>query len=149
MQKVSINPQPMASDAHHHADRDRVTSEVEHAARLFEALNGTGREKFYRSLSDDDRDALYEQATHNLIARVPLTTKNRIDAKLNRERNTRRGYIVPNESHRAENECLWRSAAWYTLLGQVSESLRKNLSHMRAHFDTLQEVQANEAKTEV
>ena len=113
---------------------------VEHASRLFDALDSTGREKFYRSLSDDDRDALYEQVTHDLIARVPLTTKNRMDAKLNKERNTRRGYIVPNEVHRAENECLWRSAAWYILLGQVSESLRKNLSHMQAHFDILKEV---------
>ena len=123
--KVSIKPQPMS---------------FEHAERLFEALDATGREKFYRSLSDDDRDALYERVTHDLIARVPLTTKNRMDARLNKERNTRRGYIVPNEIHRAENECLWRSAAWYILLGQVSASLRKNLSHMQAHFDILEEV---------
>lgn len=134
MQKVCITPQPMS---------------VEQAARLFEALEDTGREKFYRSLSDDDRDTLYEQVTQNLIARVPLTTKNQIDTKLNKARNAQRGSVVVDESHRAENDCLWRSAAWYILLGQVSESLRKNLPHMRAHFDTLQEVQANAAKTEM
>ncbi|MXV82897.1 hypothetical protein F4Z98_05930 [Candidatus Poribacteria bacterium] len=133
MQKVSINPQPMS---------------VEHAARLFEALDDTGREKFYRSLSDNDRDALYERVTQALIARVPLTTKNRIDAQRNKERNAQRGYILPDECHRAENDCLWRSAAWYVLLGQVSASLRSNLPHMRAHFDTLQEAEKNEAKTE-
>ena len=131
MQKVSITPQPMS---------------VEHAVRLFEALDVTGREKFYRSLSDDDKDALYEQVTQHLIARVDLTTKNRIDAKMNKARNTRRGYIIVDESHRAENDCLWRSAARYILLGNVCESLLKNLSDMRAHFDTLQEVQV-EAKT--
>ena len=134
MQKVSIKPQPMS---------------VEQATLLFEALDATGREKFYRSLSDAEKDALYTKATDNLIARVPLTTKNRIDAKMNKERNIRRGYIVVDEIHRAENECLWRSAAWYILLGQVSGSLRKNLSHMWAHFDALQEVEKNEAKTQV
>lgn len=91
MHKVSITPQPMS---------------VEQAVHLFEALDETGKEKFYQSLSDDDRDALYEQVTENLIARVPLTTKNRIDAERNKARNTQRGYIVPDECHRAENDCL-------------------------------------------
>ena len=133
MQKVSIKPQPMS---------------VEQATLLFEALDDTGRQEFYKSLSDDEKDAIYTKATDTLIARVHLTEKNRIDAKMNKARNTRRGYIVPDESHRAENECLWRSAAWYILLGQVSESLLKNLSHMRTHFDTLQEVVEYEAKTQ-
>ena len=128
MRKVSIKPQPMS---------------VERATLLFEALEDTGRQEFYKSLSDDEKDALYTKATDNLIARVDLREKNRIDAKMNKQRNTRRGYIVSDESHRAENQCLWRSAAWYILLGQVSESLRKNLSHMQAHFDALQEAETH------
>lgn len=125
MQKVSITPQPMS---------------VEQAVHLFEALDATGREKFYQSLSDDDRDALYGEVTENLIARVHLTTKNRIDMNRNKARNRQRGAIVPDECHRAENDCLWRSAAWYILLGQVSASLLNNLSHMHPHFEALKEV---------
>ena len=124
MQKVSIKPESMT---------------IAQATRLFEALDSTGRQEFYKSLSDDDKDALYTQATDNLIASVHLTTKNRVDAKTNTERNGRRGYIVPDECHRAENDCLWRSGAWYFIMGHVSKSLLKNLSHMRGHFDALKE----------
>ena len=124
MQKVSIKPESMT---------------IAQATRLFEALDSTGRQAFYKSLSDDDKDALYTQATDNLIASVHLTTKNRVDAKTNTERNGRRGYIVPDECHRAENDCLWRSGAWYFIMGHVSKSLLKNLSHMRGHFDALKE----------
>ena len=126
MQKLSITPQAMS---------------VGQAVCLFESLDYTGRQEFYKSLSDDEKDALYEQATDNLIARVHLTTKNRIDAKVNRDRNKRCGYILPDECHTAENDCLWRSAAWYCILGHVSKSLLHNLSHMRDHFDALQATQ--------
>ena len=122
MQKVSIKPQAM---------------QIKQAVRLFDALDSTGRQEFYKTLSDDDRDALYTQVTDNLIASVHLTTKNRIDGKTNKDRNLRRGSIVPDACHRAENECLWRSVAWYFAMGHVSNSLLKNLSHMRAHFDAL------------
>ena len=134
MQKVSITPQAM---------------QIKQAVRLFDALNATGRQEFYKSLSDDEKGALYTQVTDNLIASVHLTTKNRIDGKTNKERDRRRGYIVPDECHNAENECLWRSASWYFIMGHVSKSLLKNLSHMRAHFDALQETQKNESKTEI
>ena len=120
MQKVSIKPQAM---------------QIKQAVRLFDALNATGRQEFYKSLSDDEKGALYTQVTDNLIASVHLTTKNRIDGKTNKERNQRRGYIVPDECHIAENECLWRSASWYFIMGHVSKSLLNNLSHMRQHFD--------------
>ena len=134
MQKVSIKPQAM---------------QIKQAVRLFDALNATGRQEFYKTLSDDDRDAVYTQVTDNLIQRVHLTTKNRIDGKTNKERNQRRGYIVPDECHSAENECLWRSVAWYFAMGHVSKSLLNNLAHMRDHFDALQETQENESKTEI
>ena len=68
MQKVSITPKPMS---------------VQQAVRIFDALNPVGRETFYESLSDDEKDALYEQVTDTLIHSVHLTTKNRIDAKFN------------------------------------------------------------------
>ena len=134
MQKVSIKPQAM---------------QIKQAVRLFDALNATGRQEFYKTLSDDDKDALYTQVTDNLIASVHLTTKNRIDGKTNKDRNQRRGYIVPDECHNAENECLWRSVAWYFAMGHVSKSLLNNLAHMREHFDALQETQENESKTEI
>ena len=124
MQKVSIKPQAMP---------------LGQAVRLFEGLNATGRQEFYKTLSDDDKDALYTQVTDNLIASVHLTTKNRIDGKTNKDRNQRRGSIVPDECHNAENECLWRSVAWYFAMGHVSKSLLNNLAHMRDHFDALQE----------
>ena len=79
------------------------------------------------------------QVTDNLIASVHLTTKNRIDGNTNKDRNQRRGSIVPDECHNAENECLWRSVAWYFAMGHVSKSLLNNLAHMRDHFDALQE----------
>ena len=134
MQKVSIKPQALT---------------IKQAVRLFDALNSTGRQEFYKTLSDDDRDALYTQVTDNLIASVHLTMKNRIDGNTNKDRNQRRGYIVPNECHRAENECLWRSVAWYFAMGHVSKSLLNNLAHMREHFDALQETQEHESKTEI
>ena len=134
MQKVSIKPQAM---------------QIKQAVRLFDALNATGRQEFYKTLSDDDKDALYTQVTDNLIASVHLTTKNRIDGNTNKDRNQRRGYIVPDECHNAENECLWRSVAWYFAMGRVSKSLLNNLAHMREHFDALQETQENESKTEI
>ena len=62
MQKVSIKPQAM---------------QIKQAVRLFDALDSTGRQEFYKTLSDDDKDALYTQVTDNLIASVHLTTKNR------------------------------------------------------------------------
>ena len=133
MQKVSIKPQAM---------------QIKQAVRLFDALNATGRQEFYKSLSDDEKGALYTQVTDNLIASVHLTTKNRIDGKTNKERNQRRGYIVPDECHIAENDCLWRSVAWYFAMGHVSKSLLNNLSHMRQHFDALQETQEHESETE-
>ncbi len=134
MQKVSIKPQAM---------------QIKQSIRLFDALDATGRQEFYKSLSDDDKDAVYTQVTDSLIASVHLTTKNRIDGKTNKDRNVRRGYIVPDECHSAENECLWRSVAWYFAMGHVSKSLLNNLSHMRQHFDALQETQENESKTEI
>ena len=124
MQKVSIKPQAMP---------------LGQAVRLFDALDSTGRQEFYKTLSDDEKDALYTQVTDNLIASVHLTTKNRIDGKTNKDRNQRRGSIVPDECHNAENECLWRSVAWYFAMGHVSKSLLNNLAHMRDHFDALQE----------
>ena len=134
MQKVSIKPQAM---------------QIKQAVRLFDALNATGRQEFYKSLSDDEKGALYTQVTDNLIASVHLTTKNRIDGKTNKARDRRRGYIVPDECHSAENECLWRSVAWYFAMGHVSNSLLNNLSHMRQHFDALQETRENESETEI
>ena len=125
MQKVSIEPKPM---------------QLKQAVRIFDALNYTGKKVFYKTLSDDEKDALYIETTDNLIAKVHLTTKNRIDAKTNRTRNGRCGYIVPDECHRAENKCLWRSASWYVIMGEVSKSLCENLSHMQAHFDALNEI---------
>ena len=124
MQKVSIKPQAM---------------QIKQAVRLFDALDSTGRQEFYKTLSDDDKDALYTQVTDNRIGSVHLTTKNRIDGKTNKDRNQRRGSIVPDECHIAENDCLWRSVAWYFAMGHVSKSLLNNLSHMRQHFDALQE----------
>lgn len=124
-EKVSITPKAMP---------------LTQAVRLFESLTPTGRQAFYKSLTDDERDALYTEVTNNQIARVPLTTKNRIDARTNKARQQRRGYLLPDECHIAENECLWRSAAWYHLLGHVNETLRTNLSHMREHFDAFGEV---------
>ena len=134
MQKVSIKPQALT---------------IKQAVCLFDALDYTGRQEFYKTLSDDDRDALYTQVTDNLIASVPLTTKNRIDAKMNKARNDKRGYIVPDECHTAENECLWRSVAWYFAMGHVSKSLLNNLAHMREHFDALKEAQEHESETEI
>ena len=125
MQKLSIKPEPL---------------QLQQAVRLFDGLNTTGRQEFYKTLSDDEKDALYTQVTDTLINSVHLTTKNRIDAQFNTGRNKRRGSIVPDECHTAENDCLWRSAAWYVLMGKVSESLRLNLSHMCEHFDALQEI---------
>ena len=134
MQKVSIKPRAMS---------------LEQAVRLFDALDSTGRQEFYKTLSDDEKDAVYTQVTNTLIASVHLTTKNRIDGNTNKDRNQRRGYIVPDECHNAENECLWRSVAWYFAMGHVSKSLLNNLAHMREHFDALQETQENESKTEI
>ena len=134
MQKVSIKPQALT---------------IKQAVCLFDALDYTGRQEFYKTLSDDDRDALYTQATDNLIARVHLTMKNRIDGNTNKDRNVRRGYIVPDECHITENECLWRSVAWYFAMGHVSKTLLNNLSHMREHFDALQEAQEHESETEI
>ena len=132
MQKVSITPQ---------------AKQIKQAVRLFDALNATGRQEFYKTLSDDDKDALYTQVTDNLIASVHLTTKNRVDAKTNKDRNRRCGYILPDECHSAENECLWRSASWYVIMGHVSKSLLNNLSHMREHFDALQEAEKHHGNT--
>ena len=115
-------------------------TQITQAVQIFQGLSYTGRKEFYKLLADDDQDALYNQVTDNLIDCVHLTTKNRIDAKFNKDRNKRRGYIVPDECHRAENECLWKSAAWYFINGEVSKSLWKNLSDLRGHFDALQEV---------
>ena len=123
MQKVSIKPEAMS---------------IAEATRLYESLDYTGRREFYQSLSSDEKDALYEQVTDNLIARIDLTTKNRVDAKMDTDRNKQRGYLIPDECHAAENDCLWRSAAWYVSMGKVSASLEENLSHMRGHFDALQ-----------
>lgn len=114
--------------------------QIKENVRIFEGLNATGRKEFYKTLSDDEKDTLYEQVTNNLIGCVHLTTKNGVDAKTNKDRNKRCGYILPDECHIAENGCLWRSAAWYFIMGHVSESLWKNLSHMRGHFDALREV---------
>lgn len=122
MNKVSIKPEAMT---------------LSQAVHLFESLNTTGRQEFYRSLEDDERDALYYAATDNLIASVHLTTKNRIDAKADTARNTRRGYILPDTVHRAENDCLWRSSAWRILLGQVCESWLAQLPHLHPHFEAL------------
>ena len=134
MQKVSIKPRAMS---------------LEQAVRLFDALGYTGRREFYKTLSDDEKDAVYTQVTNTLIASVHLTTKNRIDGNTNKDRNQWRGYIVPDECHSAENECLWRSVAWYFAMGHVSKSLLNNLSHMREHFDALQETQEHESETEI
>ena len=126
MQKVSIKPQPMS---------------VKQAVRLFERLNHSGRREFYKSLSDDEKDALYTQVTDDLIASVDLKTKNRVDAKTNKERSKRYGYILPDECHMAENNCLWRSVAWYVIMGEYSKLLSKNLSHVREHFQGILETQ--------
>ena len=136
MQKVSIKPKPMS---------------LQQAVRIFDALNPVGREVFYETLSDDEKDALYEQTTDALIGRVHLTTKNRIDAKVNTARNRHRGYLVPDECHTAENNCLWKSASWYVIMGKVSESLKSNLTHMCEHFGALQEAEnphGNTSKTQ-
>lgn len=110
------------------------------AVHLFESLNPKGRQDFYQMLDDDERDALYMGATDNLIARVHLTTKNRIDEKTNKARNERRGCILPDKCHIAENDCLWRSAAWRILLDQVCESWLAQLPHLHPHFDALKDV---------
>ena len=117
MCKVSIQPQAMTRS---------------HAVHLFESLNPMGRLQFYNSLDDDERDALYMQATDNLMKRVHLTTKNRVDAKTNKARNVRRGYILPDTCHTAENDCLWRSAAWRVLLGVIGDP-----AHLQPHVDAL------------
>ncbi len=117
MCKVSIAPQAMT---------------LQQAVHLFESLNPMGRLQFYRSLGDDERDALYMQATDNLIGRVHLTTKNRIDAKANTARNKWRGYILPDEAHTAENDCLWRSSAWRILLGVIGDP-----AHLQPYVDAL------------
>ena len=121
------------------SDQVYQQTQIKQSVRIFERLDYTGRQEFYKLLSDD-RDALYTQVTDNLIGSVHLTTKNRVDAKTNKARNKWCGYIMPDECHKAENECLWRSAAWYFLMGHVSKSLLKSLSHMQEHFDALQEV---------
>ena len=118
MCKVSIAPQAMT---------------LSQAVHLFESLNPMGRLQFYRSLEDDERDALYYEATDNLIGRVHLTTKNRIDEQTNKARNTRSGYILPDEVHTAQNDCLWRSAAWRILLGVIGEPA----PHLQPHVDAL------------
>lgn len=123
MKTVSIRPEAMS---------------IDQATRLYESLDSTGRQEFYQSLSDTEKDALYRAVTDHLIHSVPLTEKNRVDAQMNTERNKRRGSVIPDECHAAENDCLWRSAAWYVSMGQVSASLVCNLSHMRGHFDALQ-----------
>ena len=117
MHKVSITPQAMT---------------LSQAVHLFESLNPTGRQEFYQSLDDDERDALYMQATENLIGRVHLTTKNRIDAETNKARQKRRGCVLPDETHAAENDCLWRSAAWRVLLGVIGDP-----AHLQPHVDAL------------
>ena len=122
--------------------------QIKQAVRIFDGLNSTGRQEFYKLLSDDEKDALYTQVTDNLIASVHLTTKNRIDANTNKARNKRCGYILPDVCHIAENDCLWRSCAWYWIMGHVSKSLLNNLAHMREHFDALQEAQEHESETE-
>ena len=128
MQKLTIKPKPMS---------------VQQAVRIFDALNYTGKKVFYKTLSDDEKDALYIETTDDLIAKVHLTTKNRIDAKTNRTRNGRCGYIVPDECHRAENECLWRSAAWYILMGRDIEVF-DSLPHMHPHFQALRNAQGGQ-----
>ena len=105
----------------------------------FEPLDFPERRAFYRSLTDDDRDAFYQYLTDALIGRVHLTEKNRIDAKTNRERGELRGYIVPDECHRAENDCLWRSGAWYVIMGRDAKVF-DSLPHMHSHFEALRHV---------
>ncbi len=122
MNKLSIKPEAMT---------------LSQAVRLFESLDTTGRQEFYRMLDDDERDALYYAATDNLIKSVHLTTKNRVDAKMDTDRNKRRGYILPDTVHRAENDCMWRSSAWKILLGQVCESWLDQLPHLHPHFEAL------------
>ena len=118
MCKVSIAPQAMT---------------LSQAVHLFESLNPMGRLQFYRLLEDDEKDALYYEATDNLIARVHLTTKNRIDEQTNKARNTQSGYILPDEIHTAQNDCLWRSAAWRILLGVIGDVA----PHLQPHVGEL------------
>lgn len=122
MNKLDINPKAMT---------------LPQAVHLFESLDTKGRQEFYKMLDDHERDALYYGATDSLIKSVHLTTKNRVDAKADTDRNKRRGYILPDTVHRAENDCLWRSSAWKILLGQVCESWLAQLPHLHPHFEAL------------
>ena len=126
MQKVDIKPKAMS---------------MEQALVFFKALSPADRREFYNSLGCDAQDTLYERATDTLIARVHLTTKNRIDAQRQKKRNAQRGYILPDECHTAEDTALWKSAAWSLLIGHDTESLLKNLPHMQPHFQALCDAQ--------
>ena len=57
MQKVSIKPQAM---------------QIKQAVRLFDALNATGRQEFYKTLSDDEKDALYDTGNKQPDCQRPL-----------------------------------------------------------------------------
>ena len=105
----------------------------------FVKLDFPAKRAFYNALTDDERDAFYTYLTDSLIGRVHLTEKNRVDGALDVKRNNARGYIVPDECHRAENDCMWRSAAWFILMGRDAE-VYDSLSHMRGHFEALRHV---------
>lgn len=103
------------------------------AALFFEALDYTGRQEFYKDLLDDEKDALYMQITDRLIGRVPVATKAQIDRDANEWRHQPRTEAQAT----AENDCMWRAAAWYIVMGHASNALMANLKHMQPHFDAL------------
>ena len=117
LQKVSIKPQPMS---------------VKQAVRLFEGLNHSGRREFYKLLSDDEKDALYTQVTDDLMGRVNLTTKNRVDAKTNKERNKRRGYILPDECQERRKRMPMAVGRVVCHYGGVKIVVQKSLTRARA-----------------
>ena len=121
MQKVSIKPQALT---------------IKQSVRLFDALDYTGRQEFYKSLSDDEKDALYEQVTDNLIASVHLTTKNRIDAKMNKDRNDKRGYIVPYECHITQKTSVYGGRSRGILRWGMSQNRCLTISHTCASILT-------------
>ncbi len=110
------------------------------ATRLYLSLDYTSRKAFYKSLSADSKDAVYEMLTDQHIKRVPAEKKRAIDKVMNRARNKRVGYIVPDKCHSVENGCLWQSASWYFHNGDVDDGLLQNLPHMKSRFDALRQV---------
>lgn len=101
------------------------------AMRFYLSLDYTSRKGFYRSLSCQSKDQLYEAVTDLHIQRVPVETQRAANKALEK---------LSNGLTETEKEACWRSASWYFHNGDVSDGLLKNLEHMKPVFDALRGV---------